>query len=288
MICETAKQHLGAYFDEELPMEAHRETEAHLSQCPGCSAELASIRELADRLAPAKPARVPADLWSAIERRLDSPAQESPGSKARLLWPRQYALAASLLVVLGLGSWAILSLGDGASVAKASSVDFSMLLDALPQDASAAFEKFLAQYDARPSSPSQAKLAASKLDFEIPDSLPGGFRLEKAYVLRFGKQPGAAARYTRDDEFLVTIFHQPVRQEDFGTHADYPCVIGQHRGHAVSVGDWRLVHVTDSTTCHCVLSKLGDDSELPEILKSVAPNALPQSDSHGHKHGHGS
>ncbi len=288
MNCETAKQQLGAYFDDELPIEAHRETEAHLSQCPGCSAELASIRELAHRLAPAERARVPADLWSAIERRLDSPAQESPGRTGRSLWSRPYALAASLLVVLGLGSWAILSFGDGATVAKASTLDFSMLLDALPKDASAAFDKFLAQYDARQSSPTQAKRAAPKLNFEIPDALPGGFRLDKTYVLRFGKEPGAAAKYIRNDELLVTIFHQPVRQEDFGTHADYPCVIGQHRGHAVSVGDWRLVHVTDSTTCHCVLSKLGDDSELPEVIKAVAPDVMPQSDSHGHPHGHGS
>ncbi|OQZ07329.1 MAG: hypothetical protein B6D36_00455, partial [Planctomycetes bacterium UTPLA1] len=38
MNCETAKQQLGAYLDDELPIEAYRETEAHLSECPGCSA----------------------------------------------------------------------------------------------------------------------------------------------------------------------------------------------------------------------------------------------------------
>lgn len=288
MNCETAKQQLGAYLDDELPIEAYRETEAHLSECPGCSAELASIRELANKLVPTGHTRVPEGLWSAIEKRLDSSAQKLPKGAGRSVWFRRYALAASLLVLIGLGSWAILSFGDGATVAKASAVDFSMLLDALPKDASAAFDKFLAQYDARQSTPAQAKRAAPRLNFEIPDALPGGFRLDQTYVLRFGKQPGAAAKYTRNDELLVTIFHQPVRQEDFGTHADYPCVIGQHRGHAVSVGDWRLVHVTDSTTCHCVLSKLGDDTGLPEVIRAVAPNSIPQSGSDHHSHTHDS
>ena len=101
--------------------------------------------------------------------------------------------------------------------------------------------------------------------------LPVGFRLQQVYVLQFGEHPGLAASYDRDGEFLGVIFHRPVRDEQFGTHKDYDCVVGKHRGHEVKVGPWRLVHLTDPTTCHCVLSKLDESTGLSEVLAAVAP-----------------
>jgi len=62
--------------------------------------------------------------------------------------------------------------------------------------------------------------------------------------LLFGAHPGVAATYDRDGEFLGTVLHAAVQQEDFGTHRDYECVVGKHRGHKVEVGEWMLVHLT--------------------------------------------
>ena len=139
----------------------------------------------------------------------------------------------------------------------------------------------LVLYDAEKCSPHQAKRYAPELNFDLPVGLPGGFRLETVYLLRFGDQPGVAATYGRSDEFLGVVFHAPVRQENFGMHKDYPCVIGKHRGHKVSVGEWRLVHLTDPTTCHCVLSRLNEYDELPPVMAAVAPR-LPGSSTHRH------
>ncbi len=287
MNCQSARESLGAYVDGELPGEVRATIEAHLAGCTACTLELEFLRSVTASLAESDAIQVPTQLWSEIEHRLDRPvqhAQQEPTTGNGFLRIRRYALAASILIAVGLGTWAFLSLGDGASVARASTVDFSVLLDALPKDAVAAFEKFLNRYNARPVMASEAKSSAPQLDFEIPAMLPGGFRLEKAYTLRFGDETGAAARYSRNGEFLGAIFHQPIHREEFGTHKDYECVIGQHRGHAVAVGEWKLVHVTDPTTCHCVLSKLGDQSELPEVLKAVAPRSVPQSNSDVHPH----
>ena len=33
----------------------------------------------------------------------------------------------------------------------------------------------------------------------------------------------------------------------------------------------QAAHLTDPTTCHCVLSKLSDTTGLPEVLAAVAP-----------------
>jgi hypothetical protein len=81
-----------------------------------------------------------------------------------------------------------------------------------------------------------------------------------------------AAEYLRDDgEFLGAVFHPPVQEEDHGSHKDHPAVIGKHRGRKVEVGEWSLVHLTDPTTCHCVLSRLDEVTELPSVMAAMAP-----------------
>jgi hypothetical protein len=84
----------------------------------------------------------------------------------------------------------------------------------------------------------------------------------------------------RDGELVGVIFHPPVLKEQFGTHDDRDCVIGKHRGHAVEVGEWSLVHVTDPTTCHCVLSRLDHERELADVLPLVAPPTAGQPHRH--------
>lgn len=286
MNCEAVRQQLGEYSDGEVPVDLRREMEAHVATCSGCANELESIRAVAARFAMADGPGVPAELWSAIERRLENPRQKSHAYPKRFAQIRRYALAACVLLAVLVGGRALLRFGNVESVASASTVDFRILLDALPTNAVTAFEKFLSHYHARPVARGDAQKMASHLDFDIPQVLPGGFRFEESYLLEFGGEAGIAVRYSRNGEFLGTIFHRPVQREEFGTHKDYECVVGKHRGHAVAVGEWKLVHLTDPTTCHCVLSKLDERTELPAVLNAVAPRAMPMSESGEHSHSH--
>jgi hypothetical protein len=277
MQCRDVREQLGLYLDGEIQEEARAIVEAHLARCPACSKELRSLRSVASALAPRESAVVPAALWTAIEERLDQAATAAPRPSAaprtiRLL-RRPIAAAASIVLAVGLGLAGIVWLAGTTSTAEAASVDFGVLLDALPLDARKAFRKFLVRYDAQESTARDARQYAPDLNFAIPDSLPGGFKLEQVYTLRFGGHPGVAATYVSPGDFLAVIFHPPVRREQFGSHQDYPCVIGKHRGHKVSVGEWKLVHVTDPTTCHCILSRLDEDTELPPIVSAVAPGS---------------
>jgi hypothetical protein len=192
----------------------------------------------------------------------------------------RFAAAAVVALILGGVGYGLLSLERPAS---ASEIDFAVLLDALPFDVDAAFKRFVDQHKGERSTAEQAQRFASALNFAIPTDLHGGFRLKEVFILRIGSQPGVAARYDRAGEFLAAIFHPPVRKEDFGSHKDYDCVVGQHRGHAVSVSGWTMVHVTDPTTCHCVLSRL-DQSELTPVLRAVAPDLVGTPD-HSHRSG---
>jgi hypothetical protein len=286
MDCERIREQLGAYLDDEVSQDTRREVETHLSACPVCTGELDSLGRVAEALAPQGAVAVPDRLWNAIEQRLDDHTHQEVRSAPRAVklrfFRRPVTAAASVLFAVGIGLLAISLLDNCTQTARASTVDFSVLLDALPLDAHKALQKFLALYGAREIQPDTVHERAPDLNFEVPASLPGGFRREAVYALRFGDAPGIAAEYYRDDgEFLAALFHPTVQREDFGTHKDRECVIGKHRGHTVEVGQWRLVHLTDPTTCHCVLSRLDLEHEVPAVMAAVAPRSVPL-DNRGH------
>jgi hypothetical protein len=294
MCCEEREQQLGRYVDGELPAPRRAEVEAHLSRCPSCRHELEELGALAAGLAESAPVAVPPTLWERIEERLGQAAPSieqppapsigeppapsigqppappiplrRPGRRIRLR-PAHWALAAAVVLALGLGLFGISTLEP---TAHASTVDFGALLDGLPLDARGAFDRFLARYDARPTTPAAAGRIAPHLNFATPEFLPGGFRRTSVHQIRIGKVIGIAAAYDRDGEFLAAVFHPPMNHENYGAHEGYPCVIGEHCGHKVQVGEWKLVHLTDPSTCHCLLSRLDEQSEIPAVMSAIA------------------
>lgn len=271
MCCEQIERQLGRYIDDELSPERRQEIEAHLAFCSSCQTELEELRGLTRRLAMPTPISMPDTVWRGVEHRLDGAEKTDSAARPHRRFVRgtvRWAVAAGVFIAVGVGLFTLSSVD---TPARASSVDFSVLLDALPLDARKAFTKFLIRYDARPTTPVAAKRFAPYLNFETPEELPGGFRLASVYTLRIGGQRGVAAAYERDGEFLAAVFHPPMEHERFGGHANYPCVIGAHCGHKVQVGAWKLVHLTDPTTCHCLLSRLDEKSEIPAVMASIAP-----------------
>ena len=284
MPCERIEQQLGCYLDGELPASERAAVEAHLLQCAHCRAELQQLRNLAAGIGQLGSVEAPSSLWSRIERGLDQADRPSVGHPPRRrlrLRTAPWAWAAAIVLVLGLGFFGISSLEPRV---QASTVDFAVLLDALPLDAQKAFRKFLVRYDAKPTTPVAAKRIAADLNFDTPSILPGGFRLRTVYELRIGGAKGIAAAYDREGEFLAAVFHPPMKHEKFGSHANYPCVIGEHCGHRVQVGDWKLVHLTDPTTCHCLLSRLDEQSQMPAVMAAIAPKLGETGAASGHHH----
>jgi hypothetical protein len=284
MNCQTAREHFGPHIDGELPTEIAADLEQHLRTCPACAAEFDELRTLAAGLARTADIKAPASIWLRIEQRLDEPAA---GRRMRALsaWLRRpIAAAASVAILIGLGVFVGAWLSSGAETAEASNIDFSLLLDGLAADVDTAVSKFLLHYNAEPIAAETAKAAAPRLRFAIPPELPGGFTLQQVYRMRFGSETGIAARYRRGNEPLVVFFHPPVDKEHVGVHREMPCIVGGRHGHSVEVGPWRLVHFTDPTTCHCILSTLDMDTELPKVMRAVAPDFDKYDNSpHGHR-----
>lgn len=272
MRCDEVRELLGSYADGEVALETRAVVDAHVCACEACRRELGQLRELAERIKAGGSVCVPPALWDRIADQLDS--ARPPRSAKRTFRLRSIlAFAACLLLVVG-GGYLVLTRGlDFASKAEAATVDFSALLNGLSLDAEGAFRKFVSLYHGRRVSAADAQQHARQLNFAIPPELPGGFALQEIFALQIGDAPAAAAIYRRDGEFIGTIFHRAIHREDYGTYRDHPCVVGDHHGHRVEVGEWRLIHVTDATTCHCVLSRLDEKSQLPPILDAVAPHS---------------
>ncbi len=281
MTCEQIQDMLGPFLDGELSAERAADVQRHAAQCQACAAELESLYRLARSLQSSASGEVPDRLWGAIEAGLDGAAAKAIGLPRT--WRRRpwLAVAASLVFVVGLG---LFGWPWDRHDAEAATIDFAALLDGLQHDAVEAFDRFLAKYGAAPATVDEARAFAPALRYDLPAELPGGFVRTTTFVLKFGDAPGVAARYDRGGEFLGVVFHPPVLAEQFGTHEDRSCVVGKHRGHAVPVGEWSLVHLTDPTTCHCVLSRLDASSELPAIMAAVAPHMSAASDGPPHEH----
>lgn len=273
MNCKETQHNLGPYVDGQLDTNSARAVEGHLRNCPSCQALRERCEAVAESFHSLPGVKPPESLWQQINDRLTQPATglNSIAHRWRLHRTR---LAAAIVLLAGLGTLYSLDPFSIDQPVRASSVDFALLLDHVGQDPSSALRKFLMMYEGVEIRPMDARKRAPDLNFELPDRLYGGFRLGEVYSLQFGGHPGILARYARGDECLITIFHRPVQSEDFGTHRDYPCIIGKHRGHQVSVGEWKLVHVTDPTTCHCVLSRLDEATELPPVLSEIAPSTI--------------
>lgn len=277
MSCGQVKDWLGPYLDGEDSADTRRVMETHIASCPGCTAELKSLRRITSLIAQPAKAPVPPGLWDAIERRLD---EARPSRLPTLLRFRSVLAAAAIVfVAVGVGLFAI---QWTAQPAQAATVNFGALLDAVKFDPQRAFAEFISHCQGQEVSRARAIRHGRELNFAIPETLPGGFKLASTYALRFGNRPGVAAKYERDGEMLGVIFHPPVLRESFGTHNDRECVVGKHRGHAVEVGEWSLVHVTDpvcrceetcrcKSTCHCILSRLDMATELPAVIAAVVP-----------------
>lgn len=62
-----------AWMDGEIAAIDRAGTDAHLRTCRHCASEIAALRLLAEQLTPVSRAAVAADVWPAIEARLDRP-----------------------------------------------------------------------------------------------------------------------------------------------------------------------------------------------------------------------
>jgi len=277
MNCNQAREQIGIYLDGELPAPQSHDLEQHIQQCDACRSELEQSRGLVTLLQQASEGHIaaPPELWDSISSRLI--ADRRPVYRIIRLFRRPIAAAASVAVLLGAATFVAFWLSPGVRVAQATVVDYRVLLDGLAADVDESVARFLKHYGGQPMTVAAIRELAAPMHFNIPQELPGGFKLEQAYRLQFGGSPGFAARYRRDSEPLFVFFHPPVDQTLLGVHQQSHCDVAGRGGQRVEVGPWQLIHYTDPTTCHCLLSRLEREQDLHAVLAAISPAGLSAS-----------
>jgi len=276
--CDQVKTRIGPFLDGELRPEEQRSLEAHLKQCRACAAAWAGLRELEERLRRSDPVtedqEVPPFIWAGIEKRLDT-TERRRRTRIYTVMRRPLAAAASLALIVGLGALITTYVAYSPPAVQAVSIDYSVLLEGADEDIERSIQRFLEPYDARPIPPTAAEDSAPSLSFRVPEMLAGGYRRDRVSHMNLGRSPGVAAIYYRGDELLMAFFHPTADNVRVSNYEEMPCIVGEHHGSEIQVGPWRLMHFMDKTTCHCVLTEVEDDSELPAMVEQIAPEVQP-------------
>jgi len=278
MNCSRIDELLGPYSDGELAAGDADSVRLHLAECSRCRKEMEALHLLSSQVASygvATDTAAPREIWLQIERRLDGEGDDricDTGSLSGRLFRlarRPLALAASLALFIGLGLLFNTFLGRGVPAAHAAVIDYGILMDGVATDVRGAIDRFLSHYEAEPIDRSATRAAAAHLSFDLPEMLPADYQFEQAYRFKLGKSNAVAATYCRGRIPLFLIFH-PMSDNVKGPK-ETSCRIGDLHAGQIEAGSWRLVHVMDQTTCHCVLSTL-EDPELAAVVQAVSPS----------------
>lgn len=107
MNCSEVQELLSAYYDEELVDERRNQVAAHVATCDVCARTLAEFKSYSDGFAGLTQPEVPAAIWDGIARQMVEPARDIGSQGGKSLWrnPTVLSLAASVLLLLGVGFW---------------------------------------------------------------------------------------------------------------------------------------------------------------------------------------
>jgi anti-sigma factor RsiW len=102
--CERVEPLLSAWLDRSLKGGEWRAVAAHLLDCPGCQAEVASLQRTSTLLRAAPARALPPDVRAALLTSAGVLRAQPPG---RGVLPRALAAALALLSALALSAWAL-------------------------------------------------------------------------------------------------------------------------------------------------------------------------------------
>jgi hypothetical protein len=257
MNCSETQNLLSAFYDGELSSDRHAIVAEHLSQCESCAESLAGFQQLSAAFSRSATPPVPLSVWDGVVRGLDRQddgeipfkSDESLGSgeskTVKLAttgqsghlhgrgWSRatyqRLAIAASILLVLGLSVW----ISRHESISEADhehSQEFVATMDhylrVLPNNPDKAEQFLLDKYNGQVVAPDEA---VSLVGYRpaVADGLPAGYSLASTSVLKMPCCTCVKAVCKRQDGSTLVLFeHDDQKVEWFGDRASSMAICG--------------------------------------------------------------
>jgi hypothetical protein len=215
MDCSSARQHLSAFHDGELPPDIQAAVAKHLDGCAECARRRAEFQEVSQTAAELPTPRVPADIWPQIETTLAIKVPRQRAVLVNLILRRRawIGLATAALVVIAASTAAIVWLRQAEDGHKHIAVNFARYLDEFERNPDAAQRVLLSSYEGRAVSYDEA-VSTVRYQPVTPEQLPTGLSRETIYLLRMPCCTCVQAIYQGADGEQLAVFEhvddQPV------------------------------------------------------------------------------
>lgn len=274
MTCAEVRERLGEYLDGHVAEELRSAVTGHLARCAICAGEYESLRALVLRLAPRAEPTVPADLWEAIQTRLEGDRAarvrtrplRAAGVLQRFRWG-PLASAAAIVLLAGL-SWLVVS-APWEGRATAAHIDFRPLLERADADLAAGIGALLETHGGEAITLERAA-ARLKVRVRLPDRLPSELALRGMYLLNLGGDHRSLAFHMEGPKGQLLLLQCPAKTaRNYGGYECLPCHVGARQGQIVEAGALRLIHLESPNVCICVVSTLKDETELRSALAAI-------------------
>lgn len=186
MNCSEIQARLSAYHDNELSPDEAALVATHLTSCATCTADLASFQQLSSLSQRLTDPPVPPQIWSELQAQLDQPTDVAAGpqDKATLFPARFLAIAASILVAIGIGTMGYkLWTSRHAHEDRHLAINFAHYLEGFEESPEKAQQILLANYQGRPTTLAEA---TNTLGYEplAAKRLPPDYSVDKTYLLK--------------------------------------------------------------------------------------------------------
>lgn len=214
MTCTDVREHLSAYYDEELAEPLYVKVAAHVEGCAECRAELDGFQQLSELSARVQMPTAPAGMWERLERELDSPSRIKPADRQRGLrsW-HVVALAASVFIAAGtVIAWRLNTPQPDAHVVQNHSIE--RFLEEFAVDPGRAQLTLVNRYKGR-SIESAGATEGLRYTPVAAQTAPDGYELEGAYVLEMPCCKCVQTIYQRDSGGSIAVFEHDDDQPDW-------------------------------------------------------------------------
>ena len=228
MNCSEVQDRLSAYYDRELSGDLRASVARHLAECESCASEFAAFSDVTRAVSRMPQPPVPAAIWDGIVEEFldnesaDSKPQPMPAAVRSRPWraSRQLALAASILLMLGVGFWMTRGGHHDQPGDHEHSAEFVATMDRyleqLPHDPENAEQFLLNKYDGQTVN---AGAAAQLVGYRpaVAEGLPEGYSLASTSVLKMPCCTCVKAVCKRQDGSTLVLFeHDDEKTEWFG------------------------------------------------------------------------
>lgn len=275
MNCSEIQERLSEFHDSELPPNEAAQFAAHLADCTSCAEELASFDQLSGLSRRLTDPPVPAEMWDELRLKLDTsnkPRTVIPQIFPAFVLTRRFALAASMLVVVGIGVFTFL---HSHSEHDHLAMNFAHYLEEFDESPDNAQQILLAKYNGQPITLEEA---TNVLGYEplAAKGLPPGCSLDKAYLLNMPCCTCAQVVCKNEAGQSIAIFEHDIDQPVwFGDNPSVECLCHEIPTNVVQVGD-RLAASWKEGQRYVTVIGAKDLDEVTDFVAHLSANQLVQ------------